>query len=1586
MTQPASTCILIGEESLLIQCAQTLLDRGQKVVGILTADPAIAAWATEREIPTACSRGNLLDFVSAREFDYLFSVANLRMLPAGVISRARKMAINFHDGPLPAYAGVYVTTWAILNGETEHGVTWHEMTPEADRGRLLLQKRFEISDNETAFSLNARCFEAAMETFTELADQIREDRLEPVEQDFSSRSYFGRRERPENGGLVDLGQPASDIERTFRAFEFGAGYPNPLSVPKILVGERPVLVRAIEVLESSSDGEPGTVTAVDTAEQKITVTTGSEDVTLSGFLGPRGEKIPVEELSLHAGDRLGQLSETDGQGVTALHRGVGPAEERWMLRLAGIVPLDIPLADRGSSTGQAPAWSHSVQELSPAAVTALEAASAGDPVRGLLVALGTYLGRLCGQPKFSVGYRHPALVEALGGMNARFFSDWVPLEFDLDLDRNFRDSLATQGERIEAFTKDLTFARDIQARFPSLGTEPPRYAVALEVDPREPGKHLPEGCELALSLSSDGKTVTWTHDPAVFSSETVERLGKQLTSLLESLGDRLDSALSRLPLLGPEELERVLHTWNDTEVEYDASQTMHGLFEARVRSHPDRIALHHENQSLTYRQLDERANQLAHYLREQGVGPDSLVGVATGRDLDMIVAVFGVLKAGGAYVPLDPEYPSDRIAFMIEDAKISILLTQQGPGNKIPSGEARVVHLDSDWDSLIGSRPTEAPEPTSTATDLAYVIYTSGSTGKPKGVMVEHRNAVNFFVGMDDCIPHDPPGTWLTVTSLSFDISVLEIFWTLSRGFEVIIYGGGEKVDLSRPAEDEDSLEHEDRPLDFSLFYFSSDEGEKARDKYRLLLDGARFADAHGFTAIWTPERHFHAFGGLYPNPSVTSAALATITRNVRLRAGSCVLPLHSPIRVAEEWSLVDNLSEGRVEISFASGWQPNDFVFFPENYERRKEVMFEQMDQVQKLWQGEALKFRDGTGQEIEIQTLPRPVQEKLPIFVTAAGNPETFRAAGERGEKLLTHLLGQSPEEVTEKIKVYREAWEKAGHPGRGHVALMLHTFIGTDEAEVKEIVREPMKEYLKSSVMLIQKAAWSFPTFKQKTTDGDGRFSLDNLSGEQLDEVLDFSFERYYETSGLFGTVESTRKFVDSVKGCDVDEIACLIDFGVSSDLALEALPLLDEVKNRANEGTLAPAASSDSEGPSTIARLIERHGVTHLQCTPSMASMLLLSEEEKKALAKIRHLFVGGEALPPTLAEGLRAAMPSGTIRNMYGPTETTIWSSTRDVTEAGPITIGTPIANTQIYILDAHLELVPPGVPGELCIGGDGVVRGYLDRPELTAERFVPDRFHTRPGMKLYRTGDLARHGEDGVLEFISRMDHQVKVRGYRIELGEIESLLGRHAEVRECVVIAREDSPGDRRLVAYFLPASGRGVDVMKLRNHLRQTLPEFMVPSAFVELDRFPLTPNLKVDRKALPAPSEVRPATTSSADTAPPSSELEKTIAGIWEEVLALPGMGLDDNFFDLGGHSLLTLQVHTRLKEVVETRISLVDMFKYPTIRTLAGFIAEEASGGSSEKLRETTEKRAQSRRDAMSRRRGSRGRKLQNTDRS
>ncbi|MEU9000047.1 amino acid adenylation domain-containing protein [Streptomyces caniferus] len=1148
----------------------------------------------------------------------------------------------------------------------------------------------------------------------------------------------------------------------------------------------------------------------------------------------------------------------------------------------------------------------------------------------LLAAFNVLLARYTGQQDIAVGTpvanRTRAEVQDLIGC---FFNALV-IRTDLSGDPSFDELLARVRETTLAAQahQDLPFERLVEALNPPRDRGHTPLFQTLFVYQTEPGAGLDmDGVgiepltlpgavakyDLTLDLLDGDDVITGRieYRTDLFDAETIRRMAGHYAQLLRAIVRDPAAGVGELGYLTEAEQELLLTRWNEGHVPHPDAPLVADAFEARVQECPDATALVSDGRALTYRELDEAANRLAHELRARGVAEGALVGLWLERSAGMVVALLAVVKAGAAYVPLDPHAPAARVAFMIEDARMHHVIAPSARAAELPPG-VELIAPGTDTAAVGG-----APERTTAPEDPVYVIYTSGSTGRPKGVLVTHRNLASFFAAMDDRFGDRTPGTWLAVTHYTFDISVLELLWTLTRGFKVVL--AGEELVLSgarKPAAT--------RRVDFSLFYFASDAGERGGDKYRLLLEGARWADEHGFAAVWTPERHFGTFGGLYPNPTVTAAALAATTRRIGIRTGSLVLPLHHPVRVAEDWAVIDNLSGGRVGLSLASGWQPHDFALAPENFADRKEIMFRDLDVVRRLWRGEAVRMASGTGQDIEVRTLPRPVQPELPVWITAAGNPVTFRRAGALGANVLTHLLGQSAEDLAASVEVYRTHWREAGHPGEGHVTLMLHTFVSDEEDHVRRMVREPFKNYLRESTELVRPVARS------------RGLELEDFDESDLDSLLDHAFDRYYGTSGLFGTPERCAALVDQLRDAGVDEIACLIDFGVGTDEVLASLEHLDELRQLTHTMT-------ERTGRGDLAGLIAAHGVTHLQCTPSLAALLAADDEARAALRGLRWMLVGGEALPPALAGSLSAAV-GGQVLNVYGPTEATIWSTSHPVTGPGN-SIGRPLSNTRAYVLDERLRPVPVGVPGELCLAGDGVASGYLHRPELTAERFVTDPYAPDGPGRMYRTGDIVRYRPNGTLEFIGRRDHQVKVHGFRVELGEVEAALADAPGVETCAVVADDDGHGGRRLVAYVIPE--RELDMARVRGHLAARLPRYMVPTLFVELTAMPLLPSGKVDRKALPAPgTEAAPADSYVS----PRTRTEQRLAEIWGELLRLERVGASDNFFALGGDSIIVIQMVSRAKQA-GISLSARDLFQHQTLAGLAA-VAKEATGPTAE----------------------------------
>ncbi len=685
-------------------------------------------------------------------------------------------------------------------------------------------------------------------------------------------------------------------------------------------------------------------------------------------------------------------------------------------------------------------------------------------------------------------------------------------------------------------------------------------------------------------------------------------------------------------------------------------RTVNQQFVARAAAAPAAVAVAAGGREASYAEVERRAGAVAGRLRTLGVGPETLVAVTVDRALDLPAALLGVLAAGGAYLLLDPAVPPGRLAQQLAGCRPAVIVTQRSLARRLPPRLPPVMWLEEVLDEAAGNeatRPEAAGLPGPTADALACVVPV-GTRGDAM-ILLTQGNLADFFAAMDAAGGDGMAGAWMEAMGLAdgVDAGSLEMLWRLCRGCRVTPRGerNGSGAGGGVPG-----AGGQERDLDFSLFYFGNYAAGRAADHYRLVLEGARFADRQGFRAIWTPERHFHEFGGLFPNPAVLAAAIAVATERLQIRAGSVVLPLHDPLRVAEEWSLVDNLSGGRTGVSFASGWHANDFVLRPGAYADRHEIMRQGIATVRRLWRGEALRLPGGAGNEVEVRIYPRPVQAELPIWVTAAGSPDTFRLAGELGAGVLTHLLGQDAAEIAGKIAAYRGAWRDAGHgPGTGWVTVMLHAYVAPHLAAVHAAVREPLSAYLKTSFGLLRSLAASVGL------DSDPR----QLGAAELDQLVARAYDRYVTSgAGLIGTPETCAATLERLRAAGVDEVACLIDFGVATDQVLASLPHLDELRRRT-----------------------------------------------------VRHSGPGPEPVAGA-ATGSRAP--------------------------GADFFFGGALAGTEVHLLDAALHPVPAGERGEVYVGGAGVTRGYLGRPDLTAARFLPDPWSPRPGGRLYRTGGFAR--------------------------------------------------------------------------------------------------------------------------------------------------------------------------------------------------------------------------------------------------
>ncbi len=795
----------------------------------------------------------------------------------------------------------------------------------------------------------------------------------------------------------------------------------------------------------------------------------------------------------------------------------------------------------------------------------------------ILAGFAALLRRYSSQEDFVIGTvtsgRKRSELEVLLGC----FQNPLALRLKLAGDPSFRELLAHAREvtlgalshddaPFERLVEELSVRRDTSRNplFPVMfSLVPPTAAFETGWDLNQLDLEIGTAkfdLDLELDDRPEGLLGRFVYSTDLFDAGTMERMAGHFETMLEAIVADPEQKLSRLPMLTVAEKQQ-LTEWNQTDTEFPRELCMHELVEAQAARTPSAIAVEHADQRLTYRELEQRANQLAHFLRRHGVGRESRVGICLRRSLELPVALLGVLKAGGACVPLDPAYPKERLAYMLEDSQTSLVLTQPGLLAEVTDFDSEIMTLDADWNSF----SNESSEPIRSEVkpeNLAYVIYTSGSTGKPRGVLLSHLGLVNHNTAAVGLFGITAADRMAQFASISFDIAIEEIFPTWIAGAALVI-----------------------REEDASL----------------AVGDFLRWVSERNVTALDLPTAYWH--------------------------------------------ELVGELSESTLQL-------------------------------------------------------------------------PECVRIIIVGGEKASSAKLA---------------AWRKA--------------------------------------------------------------------AGARV---------RWVNTYG------------------------------------------------------------------------------------PTETSVIVTAFE-------------------PTSSEEIPAVLP-----------------------------IGRPIANTKIHILDANLQPLPVGIPGDLYVAGPGLARGYLNRPEVTAEKFIRNPFSSQPGARMYKTGDVARYLASGEIEFAGRTDDQVKIRGYRVELKEIESVLGSFAGVREVVVVVREND-GEKNLVAYVVPAREQAPTGNELRAYLKQRLPHYMVPSAFVLLEAMPKTPNGKLDRRGMPAP---KPADfTEPNEYIAPSDELEKQLTRIWAAVLSKDSIGIRDNFFDLGGHSLLAARLMHRIEQTLGQRLPLAALLQAPTVEQFAALLRQE-----------------------------------------
>ena len=786
---PAATCVLIGESALLVQCARILAANSFHVLKIVSSDEQVNRFARENDTDTIASVVLLSEFLESHPVDYLFSIVNHRILPAALLGKAKKNAINYHDGPLPRYAGLNATFWALLNGETAHGITWHQMEAGIDTGGILQQEWVAIEPDETSFSLNIKCYEAALRGFAKLTENLTAQ-VPPVCQNPEHRSYYGGDKRLPHGGVVSWQAGAELIGRLYRASSFGF-YRNALGLPKIAVGHALVLVGGVAVSGTLSATPPGTLVAA--TDNCLTVSTSTKDILIRQVTTLDGKPLAILQwLAAHGlqpGSVLAEMDATLLERIEALDVLTARKQDYWVRKLQKTQPTALPFGNRLPIAGADAGRPHRVSVALPTGMRDFaQAHHPGSSMNDLLaVAFLVYLSRVTGLHDLHVGFASAELHGKLAGLPG-FFAGSVPLHTTVNPDDDFAATCRTMDGELQRTRQGLTYALDLAMRYPNLRPNEELRAervfpVVVAEAETGGGTYPCLGREVTVLLDGNAGTVDFIADPAKLNLAAVRRMADQFAVLLASLLENPAQCTGKLRLLPPPERQKILVEWNHTQRPYPTGTCIHELFERQADRTPDAVAVVCGGQHFSYRELNGRANRLAHQLIGAGVGPQVLVGICVEKSLETVVGVLGIMKAGGAYVPLEPSAPKDRLALVLDDLQLSVLLTQTNLKNKFEGQPFQIIALDAQAsDPADNSRN---PASGVTADNLAYIIYTSGSTGIPKGVMVRHRPVVNLIDWVNRTFAMNAHDRVLFVNSLGFDLSVYDIFGLLAAGGSV---------------------------------------------------------------------------------------------------------------------------------------------------------------------------------------------------------------------------------------------------------------------------------------------------------------------------------------------------------------------------------------------------------------------------------------------------------------------------------------------------------------------------------------------------------------------------------------------------------------------------------------------------------------------------------------------------------------------------------------------------------------------------------------------------------------------------------
>jgi amino acid adenylation domain-containing protein/non-ribosomal peptide synthase protein (TIGR01720 family) len=795
MSNEVFSCYIIGEDTIAIQCAEVLLELGHIIYGVVSPNFQLKEWACQHKLNYFEDIDVFQEHANTHEFDYLFSIVNNTKLSDAMLQLPRQFAINFHDAPLPRYAGRHATSWALINQEKKHGISWHIISGLVDAGDILKQESFTIESKETALSFNLKCYNNATEAFRSLVNELAQKRYIRVKQDLSQRSFYGANKKPVGNGLISWCDSAISIESLCRALDFG-GYTNRLAMPKFLIKGIVFSPGKLKILRNQSGCSPGTI--VKLSKNYIQIATATSDLAMYDVRDMRGLSYAssdlIKKFALKINDKLFL---PDGKLLKKLEE-LGTAfakhEAFWVKQLANmhadlILPFSVnnPIAGAMEQYGK----SNIADKLKAEIMCRFTKGTSFEYI--LLAAILIYFYRVNQAQNFSINFGNFNLSQLTEDTKG-FFASYLPLATNFQSDESFAAIVKLTAQQIELFQKHYTYSLDIILRYPELKKCILNKAIRIDLIDSLENYYPAEDHQLVVAINKTDKQFYLFLKKELLRQEYflqfIGKLFDHITNLFTSVVRNAKQTVTSLSLLSEAERNTLLYDWNNTYTTYPANKTVIQIFEEQVAATPNNIAVKFAGDSLTYKEFNAKVNQLAHYLRRCSIKKGAIIPICVERSLEMVIGIHAILKAGGAYLPIDPSYPKIRVKYMLEDSAASIVLTHSSFGNLFKGIVAKkkimAIKLDKDW-CHIRKESTENPPIIVVPKDIVYVIYTSGSTGQPKGVVNVHSGLFNRICWMQDKFKLGNNDVVLQKTPFSFDVSVWEFIWPFLFGASLVV-------------------------------------------------------------------------------------------------------------------------------------------------------------------------------------------------------------------------------------------------------------------------------------------------------------------------------------------------------------------------------------------------------------------------------------------------------------------------------------------------------------------------------------------------------------------------------------------------------------------------------------------------------------------------------------------------------------------------------------------------------------------------------------------------------------------------------